>query len=96
MRRRIVILPLLVLALVGLAAASSGCGDEATAEAKEGEPLELGDLAYNIQITRELNRFSTEDAAYVAQPRPILISPGPSGIELSFDRPGAVVLVGRT
>jgi hypothetical protein len=71
MRRRTVILPLLVLALVGLAAASSGCGDEATAEAKEGEPLELGDLAYNIQITRELNRFSTEDAAYLRGAPPI-------------------------
>jgi hypothetical protein len=65
MRRRILILPLLVLALVGLAASSSGCGEEETAEAKEGEPLELGDLSYNIQITRELNRFSPEDAAYL-------------------------------
>jgi hypothetical protein len=71
MRRRIVILPLLVLALLGLAVASSGCGDEATAEAKEGEPLELGDLAYNIQITRELNRFSTEDGAYLQGAPPI-------------------------
>jgi hypothetical protein len=65
MRRRIVILPLLLLALVGLAAANSGCGEEETAEAKEGEPLELGELSYNIQITRELNRFSPEDAAYL-------------------------------
>jgi len=65
MRRRIVILPLLVLALVGLAVATSGCGEEETAEAKEGEPLELGELSYSIQITRELNRFSPEDAAYL-------------------------------
>jgi hypothetical protein len=66
MRRRLLIIPLLVLALAGFAVAASGCGDEPTAEAKEGEPLELGDLEYNIQITRELNRFSPEDAAYLA------------------------------
>jgi hypothetical protein len=65
MRRRLLILPLLAVALIGLAGLASGCGDEATAEANEGEPLELGDLSYNIQITRELNRFSTEDAAYL-------------------------------
>jgi len=65
MHRRILILPLLVLALVGLAGLSSGCGDEATAEVSEGEPLELGDLSYNIQITREMNRFSPEDGAYL-------------------------------
>jgi hypothetical protein len=65
MRRRLLILPLLVLALVGFAALASGCGEEETNEAKEGEPLELGDVAYNIQITRELNRFATDDAAYL-------------------------------
>lgn len=66
MRRRLLIIPLLLLALVGFAVASSGCGEEATAEAKEGEPLELGGVEYNIQITRELNRFSPEDSAYLA------------------------------
>ena len=65
MHRRLLIIPMLVLALAGFAALASGCGDEATAEAKEGEPLELGDLSYNIQITRELNRFSPEDSAYL-------------------------------
>lgn len=65
MRRRLFVIPLLVLALVGLAGAAAGCGEEEHGEAKEGEPLELGDVAYNIQITRELNRFSTEDAAYL-------------------------------
>ena len=71
MRRRLLILPLLVLALIGFAAATSGCGEEETAEAKEGEPLELGDLAYSIQITRELNRFSPEDAAYLEGAPPL-------------------------
>jgi len=71
MHRRLLIIPLLVLALLGLAAVSSGCGEEHTAEAKEGEPLELGDVAYNIQITRELNRFSPEDAAYLEGAPPL-------------------------
>jgi hypothetical protein len=65
MRRRLSIISLLVLALGGYAFVASGCGDEHTAEAKEGEPLELGEVAYNIQITRELNRFAPEDAAYL-------------------------------
>jgi hypothetical protein len=65
MSRRIAILPLLLLALAGLAVVAAGCGEEEHAEAKEGEPLELGELSYNIQITRELNRFSPEDAAYL-------------------------------
>ncbi|MEZ5074329.1 MAG: hypothetical protein R2691_05780 [Solirubrobacterales bacterium] len=66
MRRRPLIIAMLALALAGFAALTSGCGDEATAEAKEGEPLVLGELSYNIQITREMNRFSPEDAAYLA------------------------------
>jgi len=71
MRRRLLIIPLLVIALAGFAALASGCGDEATAEAKEGEPLVLGDVAYNIQITRELNRFSPEDGAYLEGAPPL-------------------------
>ncbi len=65
MPRRLLILPLIALALIGLGLLASGCGEEETSEAKEGEPLELGDVAYSIQITRELNRFSTEDASYL-------------------------------
>jgi len=65
MRPRHLILPLLVLALIGFAGIASGCGEEEHGEAKEGEPLELDGLAYNIQITRELNRFSPEDSAYL-------------------------------
>jgi hypothetical protein len=65
MRPRRLILPLLVLALIGLAGFAAGCGDEDHGEAAEGEPLELGDLAYNIQVTRELNRFSPEDSVYL-------------------------------
>ncbi len=71
MRPRHLILPLLLLALVGFAGLASGCGEEATAEAKEGEPLVLGDMAYSIQVTRELNRFSPEDSAYLKGAPPL-------------------------
>jgi hypothetical protein len=71
MRPRRLIVPLLLLAMIGFAALASGCGDEATAEAKEGEPLVLGDIAYNIQVNRELNRFSPEDAAYLQGAPPL-------------------------
>ncbi len=71
MRPRHLILPLLLLALIGFAGLASGCGDEATAEAQEGEPLVLGDMAYNIQVTRELNRYSPEDSAYLQGAPPL-------------------------
>ena len=39
------------------------------AEVVEGEPLELGELDYNVQITRFLNPDDAEDAEYlVGQP----------------------------
>jgi hypothetical protein len=52
-----------LMALVALA----GCGaSENETEVNEGEPLELGDLHVNVQITRYLNPFSPEDSQYLA------------------------------
>ena len=34
----------------------------------EGEPIELGELAYNVQITRFLNPDDTEDSEYLRRP----------------------------
>ena len=64
------------LVLVG---ALSACGDEdpsgvagasvVNEEAVEGEPLELGEVSYNVQITRFLNPDDAEDSEYlVGQP----------------------------
>src|SRR5688572_15452514 len=57
--------------LVALPLALTACGEEETHEVIEGEPLELGELGYNIQLTRFLNPDDVEDAEYlVGQPPP--------------------------
>lgn len=43
----------------------AACGEEQELEVVEGEPVELGDLLYNVQITRFLNRNDPEDEAYL-------------------------------
>ncbi|MFI5123593.1 MAG: hypothetical protein ACHQJ5_11930, partial [Vicinamibacteria bacterium] len=70
MRRRVAAIALLVLASLVFGATLSACGaDEPTAEAAEGEPIEIAGLSYNVQITRFLNPDDTEDAEYlVGQP----------------------------
>lgn len=56
----------LTLAFALLALFASACGNEEEGHhSREGEPLELGDVSYNIQITRYLNPFSDEDSAYL-------------------------------
>lgn len=61
-RRHAVAACVLALAVAGAAA---GCGEEETKHVVEGEPLELGELSYNVQLTRFLNPADTEDAAYL-------------------------------
>ncbi len=47
----------------------AGCGKDESLDVDEGEPVELGDLLYNVQITRFLNAGDPEDQAYlVGQP----------------------------
>lgn len=71
MRRRLSTFALLA-ALVACLAALAGCGEEEEQyHAVEGEPLELGDLLYNVQITRFLNEASIEDAAYLEGADPL-------------------------
>ena len=64
-----------VLGLVALLAAVplAGCGEEEgqdAVEAVEGEPLELGELIYNVAITRFLNPALTSDAEYLVGQEP--------------------------
>jgi hypothetical protein len=57
---------LAVAAVVGIASlAAAGCGEEEELDVIEGEPVELGEVRYNVQITRFLNPDDPEDAAYL-------------------------------
>lgn len=71
MRRRLPTIALLA-ALASLLVAFTGCGaEEEEFHAVEGEPLELGELLYNVQITRFLNEDSIEDADYLEGAEPL-------------------------
>jgi hypothetical protein len=73
MTRRRIALPLLAaLALCALVVGASACGYEShETDVVEGEPVTLGDVAYNVIFSRYLNRDDTEDSAYlVGQPPP--------------------------
>jgi hypothetical protein len=70
--RRIPSIALCLLAAILVAGALGACGnDEEETQVAEGEPLELGGLSYNVQLTRFLNPDDPEDAEYlVDQPAP--------------------------
>jgi hypothetical protein len=73
MRSRLATALCLGSALLTLTAA--GCGEEEELEVIEGEPVHLGELSYNVQLTRFLNPDDNEDAEYlIGQP------PAPSGM----------------
>lgn len=72
MRPRLAPLSLLASVLALLPIAAAGCGEEESeATVNEGEPLELGEMAYNVQITRFLNPSSPEDATYLKGAPPL-------------------------
>ena len=56
---------LLLLALTALVSFAAGCGEEEGTDVSEGEPLELGEMGFNVQITRFLNPASPEDSTYL-------------------------------
>ncbi|HEX2129130.1 MAG TPA: hypothetical protein VHF58_07925 [Solirubrobacterales bacterium] len=67
--RRLPAASIALVLVVSLAIAA--CGEEETHEVVEGEPLELGELSYNVQLTRFLNPDDPEDSEYlVGQPEP--------------------------
>ena len=84
MRRRPAPILLSLLATIAAAGALAACGEEAepsgvggtsivVAEAVEGEPLEVGELGYNVGITRFLNPADAEDSEYLVG----MSAPGP-------------------
>jgi hypothetical protein len=70
--RRLVLPLLAALALALLAAGVSACGYSSDSkQTSEGEPVELGQLKYNVTFSRFLNPQDSEDAAYLeGQPEP--------------------------
>jgi hypothetical protein len=60
-RARLRLAAVLLVAVALLAA----CGEEEDLDVEEGEPVELGDLRYNVQLTRILNPNDPEDEAYL-------------------------------
>lgn len=71
-RHRLASLLLAALALAALTAFLSSCGYSSDSkDVVEGEPVELGNLHYNVIFSRFLNPDDTEDSAYlVGQPPP--------------------------
>jgi hypothetical protein len=71
-RRRLVTLLLAALALTAVSVFASACGYEShEKDVVEGEPVELGELSYNVIFSRFLNPKDNEDSAYlVGQPAP--------------------------
>jgi hypothetical protein len=71
MRRRLSTITLLA-ALAASLVAFGGCGaEEEEFHSVEGEPLELGELLYNVQITRFLNPDSVPDSEYLEGAEPL-------------------------
>jgi len=69
--RRIALPLLALMALTGALLALSACGyssDEK--EVAEGEPVELGELSYNVIFSRFLNPNDAEDSAYLIGQEP--------------------------
>jgi hypothetical protein len=63
------------IAAVALGLGFAGCNTdpEQTTHVSEGQGMQLGDLLYNVQITRILNPSDAEDKAYLVGQKP----PGP-------------------
>ena len=59
-------LPVVLAFALVAGALVAGCGEDTEElEVVEGEPVELGELLYNVQITRFLNPNASEDQAYL-------------------------------
>ena len=68
-RRLLCLLP--ALAVLGISIVLSACGASEGTDVSEGQPVQLGDLQYNVLFSRFLNPNDIEDEEYlVGQPAP--------------------------
>ena len=87
MRPRLAIV-LFACLLAALALATSGCGADAIeSSGAEGEPIDVGDLTYNVQITRFLNPKDKEDAQYLVGQPPLPVGKSYLGVFIVIDNP---------
>lgn len=78
---------LLIAAAVALTA---GCGaEEEELEVEEGIPVELGELSYNVQITRFLNPGDAEDQGYLTGQEPPPPEQAYLGVFLTIENEGS-------
>jgi len=71
LNRRLVLPLLAALALTALVVGVSACGYSSDSkDVVEGEPVELGDLSFNVSFSRYLNPNDNEDAAYLVGQKP--------------------------
>lgn len=56
---------LAAVVIAALAVVVGACGEEQKSHVVEGEPIELGELEFNVSLTRFLNPNDTEDAEYL-------------------------------
>lgn len=69
---RFLLLFVALLLLGATATAFAGCGEEEPeTDVPEGEPLELGEVAFDVQITRFLNPDAPDDSAYLEGAPPL-------------------------
>lgn len=64
------LLAVLVLAVAAFSLAACGYSSEGETEVVEGEPVELGELKYNVIFSRYLNIDDNEDSAYLVGKEP--------------------------
>jgi hypothetical protein len=80
----------LALLLVAAAVAVlAGCGEEEETDVIEGEPVELGELLYNVQITRFLNHGDPEDQGYLTGEKPPPAEQAYLGVFLTIENEGS-------
>ncbi len=88
--KRLLTTLLLALALAAVAVAA-GCGEEEEElDVIEGEPVELGELSYNVQITRFLNPDDNEDRGYLVGQAPPPAGEGYFAVFLTIENDGDV------
>jgi hypothetical protein len=84
-------LPLAILGALACAALPlSGCSSEQhSLTVKEGEPLHLGDLSYNIALSRFLNPNDNEDRSYLVDQPPASRNQQYLGVFMTVDNSGS-------